>query len=164
MRDAEHRREMTLRSHFYFLTVAQTIALAGVFSFFLACSPLARAADKVEWKPVPEALLRVDDHPPKDWNLYSAEKKNDRLMVQIGGRYLLVLVNQHRLYELDPAKLEHKQDDIIWREQDRPAAPLASSEWIIHDVGEAYRAHFHLDAEGHTFDIDIPHPVVIFGP
>ncbi|MGD0715822.1 MAG: hypothetical protein ABSB24_16790, partial [Gaiellaceae bacterium] len=86
MRDAEHRREMTLRSHFYFLTVAQTIALAGVFSFFLACSPLARAADKVEWKPVPEALLRVDDHPPKDWNLYSAEKKNDRLMVQIGGR------------------------------------------------------------------------------
>jgi len=122
------------------------------------------AAEKVEWKPLESALLRVDDHPPANWNLYTADKKNDRLLVQLGGRYLFVDVNRRQVYELDPAKLEHKEDTVLWREDDRPATPLPESEWITHDVGEAYRIHFRLDTEGRVFDIDIPHPVVIFGP
>jgi hypothetical protein len=158
VRDAEHSGQLSLRSHFWILACACAVALVGVFSPFL------RAAEKVEWKPVPSALLRVDDHPPANWNLYTADKKNDRLLNQLGARYLLVLANDRRVYELDPAKLEHGQDAISWREEDRPATPLATSGWIVRDVGEAYRTHFRLDTEGRVFDIDIPHPVVIFGP
>jgi hypothetical protein len=146
------------RSHFRIRAFACAVALVGIGACILS------AAEKSEWKPVASALLRVDDHPPKDWNLYSADKKNDRLIVQLGQRYLLVLVNQRRVYEIDAAKLEHKEDALLWSEDDRPATPLTSSEWITHDVGEAYRIHFRLDTEGRVFDIDIPHPVVIFGP
>jgi hypothetical protein len=144
--------------HLRIRTFACVAALTAIFAFALS------AAEKSEWKPVSSALLRVDDHPPKDWNLYSAGKKNDRLIIQLGGRYLLVLVNQRRVYEIEPAKLEHKEDAVLWSEDDRPAAPLISSGWITRDVGEAYRIHFRLDTEGRVFDIDIPHPVVIFGP
>jgi len=155
---------MARRTRFYFSAYACAVALIGICACSSIIAPALLGTDKVAWKSVPEALLRIDDHPPKDWNLYSAGRSNDRLLVQLGGRYLLVLVNQHHVYELDPAKLEHKQDVILWREGDRPADPMATSEWIIHDVGEAYRVHFHLDTEGRTFDIDIPHPVVIQGP
>ena len=133
----------------------------AVFACAVAFASVLFAADKIEWKPVPAALLRVDDHPPANWNLYTADKKNDRLLIQLGGRYLLVLANDKRVYELDPTKLEHNQDNIDWRADDLPAAPLATSGWIVRDVGEAYRTHFRLDTEGRIFDIDIPHPVVI---
>jgi hypothetical protein len=143
---------------------ARLVALIGLFACLHSSPAVLRAAEKVEWKPIESALLRIDDHPPANWNLYTADKKNDRLLVQLGARYLLVLVNQRQVYELDPAKLDHKQDTVLWREEDRPADPLPESGWITHDVGEAYRIHFRLDTEGRVFDIDIPHPVVVFGP
>jgi hypothetical protein len=136
----------------------------AAFACAAAFASILPAAEKIEWKPLESALLRVDDHPPANWNLYTADKKNDRLLIQLGGRYLFVDVNRRQVYELDPAKLEHKEDTVLWREDDRPATPLPESEWITHDVGEAYRIHFRLDTEGRVFDIDIPHPVVIFGP
>jgi hypothetical protein len=148
------------RSHFRRLIFACAAALAFVASF----ARILPAADEIEWKPVEAALLRVDDRPPATWNLYTAGKKNDRLLIQLGGRYLFVDTNRRRVYELDPAKLDHKGDSIMWRESDRPADSLPESAWITRDVGEAYRIHFRLDAEGHVFDIDIPHPVVVFGP
>jgi hypothetical protein len=164
VRATQNSGELPLYSHMHILLLARIVALIGIFTCLHSSPSLLRAAEKVEWKPVQSALLRVDDHPPKDWNLYTADKKNDRLLVQLGGRYLLVLVNQRQVYELDPAKLEHKDDTILWREDDRPSGPLPESGWITHDVGEAYRIHFRLDTEGRVFDIDIPHPVVIFGP
>lgn len=139
-------------------------ALACAFALFLAGARVLGAADKVEFKSLDYALLRIDDHPPATWNLYTADKKNDRLLLQLGDRYLYVDVAQREVYELNPAKLEHKENTVLWRDSDRPASPLAESEWITHDVGEAYRIHFRLDTEGRVFDIDISHPVVIFGP
>jgi len=168
VRETQNPGELPLRSHMRIVIFARIAALMGaligLFTCLYSSAPLLHAAEKVEWKPVESALLRIDDHPPANWNLYTADKKNDRLLVQLGARYLLVLVNQRQVYELDPAKLDHKQDTIVWREDDRPAVPLPGSGWITHDVGEAYRIHFRLDAEGRVFDIDIPHPVVIFGP
>jgi hypothetical protein len=146
------------RPQFRIALFACAVALIALFARVLP------AADKIEWKPVAAALLRVDDRPPATWDLYTADKKNDRLLIQLGGRYLFVDTNRRRVYELDPAKLDHKGDSIMWLESDRPDAPLAESAWITRDVGEAYRIHFRLDTEGRVFDIDIPHPVVAFGP
>jgi hypothetical protein len=158
LRAAQNPGGLSLRSHLWIVAVARVVALIGALAFVLP------AADKIEWKPVGAALLRVDDRPPATWNLYSADKKNDRLLLQLGGRYLFVDVNHRQVYELDPAKLDHKGDSLMWREDDRPAAALPESEWITHDVGEAYRIHFRLNTEGRVFDIDLPHPVVVFGP
>jgi hypothetical protein len=158
VRAEQNPADRSSRSH---SRIALFVCAAALIALFAHTVP---AADKIEWKPVPAALLRVDDRPPATWNLYTADKKNDRLLIQLGGRYLFVDTNRRQVYELDPAKLDHKGDSIIWLESDRPADSLAESAWITHDVGEAYRIHFRLDTEGRVFDIDIPHPVVAFGP
>ena len=45
----------------------------------------ARAGDKeVEWKPIEQALLRVDDQPVKNWNVYEESKKGDPLVAGHG--------------------------------------------------------------------------------
>ncbi len=48
----------------------------------------------LEWKPAEQALLRVDDHPVSEWNLYQADKKNNRLLLQMNARFLLVDVTE----------------------------------------------------------------------
>ncbi len=125
-------------------------------SLFLA--PALRASDRVEWKPYDNAFLRIDEHPPADWNLYHVGKKDDRLLLQLGARFLLILVKDQQVYELDPKKLERKGNAIFWHENDRPDKPLASSLWTFHDIGLAWHIEFHLDAEGRAFSIELPHP------
>jgi len=124
---------------------------------FLA--PALRASDRVEWKPYDNAFLRIDEHPPADWNLYQVGKKDDRLLLQLGARFLLILVKDHQVYELDPKKLDRKGDAILWHESDRPDKSLASSLWTFRDIGLAWHIEFHLDTEGRSFSIEIPHPV-----
>jgi len=126
-------------------------------AFFLL-APALRASDRVEWKPYDNAFLRIDEHPPADWNLYHVGKKDDRILLQLGARFLLILVRDQQVYELDSKKLERKGNVIFWHENDRPDKPLASSLWTFHDIGLAWHIEFHLDAEGRSFSIELPHP------
>lgn len=129
----------------------------------LALVPLAgraRAGDKaVAWKPIDQALLRVDDRPVKDWNLYEESKKGDPLLLAMNNRFLLIEIHDHKVFELAPAKVEHKGSDLLWDPAERPAEPLASTDWLIKDVGLAYRFAFRLEAEKHAFDVQLPHPM-----
>jgi len=127
--------------------------------FWCSATPLLLASSRVEWKSYDQAIVRVDDHPPADWNLYHIGKKDDRMLLQLGGRFLLILVNRHEVYELDPKKLEQKGDSYFWHEDDHPDKPLATSLWVYRDIGLAWRIEFHLDAEGRSLSIELPHPV-----
>ena len=138
-------------------------ASAMLPAIFFALVPLAaavRAADKpVAWKPVEQALLRMDDQPVKSWNIYQEGKKSDPLLLAIGNRFLLIEIRDHKVFELVPAKVEQKGADLMWDPAERPAEPLASTEWVIRDVGLAYRVAFRLEAEKHAFDLQLPHPM-----
>jgi len=120
----------------------------------------ARAGDKeVAWKPIEQALLRVDDQPVKNWNVYEESKKGDPLLLAIGNRFLLIEIHDHKIFELAPARVEHKGTDLLWDPAERPAEPLATTDWVIRDVGLAYRVAFRLEAEKHAFDVQLPHPM-----
>ena len=135
------------------------IPLAVVLALLPLAAP-ARAGDKeVEWKPIEQALLRVDDQPVKNWNVYEESKKGDPLLLAMGNRFLLIEIHDHKIFELSPAKVEHKGSDLLWDPAERPAEPLATTDWVIRDVGLAYRVAFRLDAEKHAFDVQLPHPM-----
>jgi hypothetical protein len=142
---------------------ALPVALLFVSLALLASSLLpatAVAGDKtVAWKPVKEALLRVDDQPVKTWNVYQEGKKGDPLLLQMGNRFLLIQVHERKIFELDPAKVEHKGTELLWDSAARPAEPLATSGWIIRDVGFAYRIGARLVAENRLLDLQLPHPL-----
>lgn len=109
------------------------------------------------------ALLRVDDRPVKDWNVYQVGKKTDPLLLQMNGRFLLIEVRSKRIFEIDPAKIAHKGDDLLFDPNDHPAQPLDTSNWVVRDVGLAYRFSAKLTAEKHILDLQIPHPLDVRG-
>ena len=114
------------------------------------------AAEKIVWKPIPDAILQIDARAPKLWNLFQAGKKFDPLLLQLGSRYLVVYVRNKEIYEIKPEQLEHKGEDLLWRETDKPAKPIATSDWSTKDVGSAMRILVKLVDEGRILDIQIP--------
>lgn len=131
------------------------IAIAGLC---LALLNVALAADKekVVWKPVPDAILQVDSRAPKVWNVFQAGKKFDPLLLQLGSRYLVIYVRSMEIYEIKPEQLQHKGDDLLWRDTDKPDKPIPTSDWSTKDVGSASRILVKLSAEGRLVDIQIP--------
>jgi hypothetical protein len=122
----------------------------------------AFAADKdkpVTWKPITQALLRVNDQPVKNWNVYEQNKKGDPLLLAMGDRYLLIQVHERKVFEIAPAKIEHKGAELLWDSATLPAEPLATTEWLIKDVGFAYRLGVRLVAENRVVDLQLPHPM-----
>lgn len=120
----------------------------------------AFAADKtVTWKPITQALLRVDDQAVKDWNVYQENKKGDPLLLQMGNRYLLIQVHGRKVFELAPAKIDRKGAELLWEAASLPSEPLASTDWLIKDVGFAYRIGMRLVAENRVLDLQLPHPM-----
>ena len=119
----------------------------------------AFAKDKpLAFKSIENALLRVNDAPPKDWEVYRTGKKNEQLLLQIGNRFLLLEINQHVVFELDPAKIEHKTGELLWSPSDRPDKPLATTDWTVDDIGAAFVVKIRLQSENALVDLQLPHP------
>jgi hypothetical protein len=136
-----------------------------LFIFVIGTALLAApayAADKdkpVTWKPITQALLRVNDQPVKNWNVYEQNKKGDPLLLAMGDRYLLIQVHERKIFELPSARIEHKGAELLWDPATLPAEPLATTEWLIKDVGFAYRLGVRLVAENRVVDLQLPHPM-----
>jgi len=129
--------------------------LGAVFGSFLA----ARAKDKpLSWKPIEDALLRVNDAPPKEWGVYRTGKKNEPLLLQIGNRFLLIEVHNRHVFQLDLSKIEHKSGELLWSPADRPATPLPTSDWLADDIGAAFVIKVKLQSENALVDLQLPHP------
>ncbi len=130
----------------------------GIAGLCLAMAGFAYSADKekIVWKSIPDAILQVDSRAPKIWNVFQAGKKFDPLLLQLGSRFLVIYVRRMEVYEIKPEQLGHKGEDLLWRETDKPAKPLATSDWSTKDVGSAMRILLKLADEGRIVDIQIP--------
>jgi hypothetical protein len=131
----------------------------GIFAallLLLAASSRAADKEKIVWKSIPNAILQVDSRAPKIWNVFQAGKKFDPLLLQLGSRYIVIYVRNMQAYEIKPEQLAHKGDDLLWLESDKPAKPMATSDWSIKDVGSASRILLKLADEGRVVNIEIP--------
>ena len=130
----------------------------GIAALCLAVASVSHSADKdkIVWKSIPDAILQVDSRAPKLWNVFQAGKKFDPLLLQLGSRYLVIYVRNMEVYEIKPEQLARKGEDLLWRETDKPAKPLATSDWSTKDVGSASRILIKLADEGRIIDIQIP--------
>jgi hypothetical protein len=136
-------------------SLKRTVSLAALL-LFLAANSRSADKDKIVWKSIPNAILQVDSRAPKIWNVFQAGKKFDPLLLQIGSRYLVIYVRKMEVYEIMPERLDHKGEDLLWREADKPGKPLATSDWSTKDVGSASRILVKLAGEGRMIDIQIP--------
>jgi hypothetical protein len=133
------------------------------FLLLVAFTPLQQRAfggDKaIAWRPADEPMLRVDDRPVVDWNVFLTGRKNNPMLIEMGKRYLLVDQVKRQIFEVDASKILHKGTDLYWDPADRPEKPLETAQWIVKDVGLAYRVSAKLVAENHVIDVQIPHPL-----
>jgi hypothetical protein len=135
---------------------AQIFFAVVAFCFAVLSISLAADKEKIVWKTIPDAILQVDSRAPKIWNVFQAGKKFDPLLLQIGSRYLVIYVRKMEVYEISSDHLERKGEDLLWRETDKPAKPVPTSDWSTKDVGSASRILVKLAAEGRIVDIQIP--------
>src|ERR1700682_4878568 len=63
-----------------------------------------QAADHSIWKPIENALLKIDEKPVKLWTAYRLEKDKiaKRLLLQLGSRYLLIDTEGREVLEFRP--------------------------------------------------------------
>jgi len=138
-----------------FLLLAAAVCALGGGAF---------AKDKpVSWKLIDDALFRVNDAPVKDWGVYQAGKKRDPLLVQMDKRFLLVKIHERQIFEVDPAKIQHKPDELLWDPSDHPAQALATSEWDASDTEAVFLIRSKLNAEDRLLDIELPHMLDLSG-
>lgn len=115
----------------------------------------AGAGDTTVWKQT-DGILRVNDSPPKDWSVYREGKKTNALILRIDERLLLIDVKAHQVRELDAKAATAKDDSVTTQAKNPPGKVIASSGWLLRDVGPALRIHFEIESESHNFDLELP--------
>jgi hypothetical protein len=149
------------RRELFCLKAGSTALCALVFLFGGMCGFAAATLAKakpVSWKSIYDALLRVNDAAPKDWSVYRVGKKKDPLILRLGKRYLLIESHDRKIFELDASKVDRKPGEIFWNPADRPDKPLATSDWVVDDIGAAFIITMKLDAENMAINLQLPHP------
>jgi hypothetical protein len=112
----------------YKLRVVQSLALVAVLGGFSSAAAAPQQPARVPWKPVAMALLRVDDAPPKNWQVYRSEKRKQFILVQMGARFLLADLESRRVFELAAHTLTRTKEALEWADPgDPPASPSANS-------------------------------------
>jgi hypothetical protein len=101
-----------------------SLALLAGAAIPVAAAPQQPA--RVPWKPVAFAMLRVDDAPPKNWQVYRSEKRKQFLLVQIGARFLLADLGSRRVYELAAHTFTRSKDALEWADPGDPPATSAA--------------------------------------
>jgi hypothetical protein len=126
----------------------------------LACpaGPAAPVPDKVVWSPIADVLFRIDSKPAKLWTLYQArkDKKEHRLLLQLGARYLMFDTQLRLITEYDPAAFEKKGNGYEMPREAKATKALPSEEWILRDVGTSFLIHARLKDEGRLLEIQLP--------
>jgi len=130
--------------------------LAGLL--LLATAMGAGAADRVTWKRLNAVMLKIDNKPVKAWTLYHAEKdkKEHRLLLQLGTRYLMIDTQLRLITEYAPAAFDKKGETYEMERDAKGIQALASEDWILRDVGTSYLIHAKLKDEGRALEIQLP--------
>jgi hypothetical protein len=123
-----------------------------------AAAPAPAPGKSIFWKPIPDALLKIDDKPVRQWNLYHAEKekKEHRLLLQLGTRYLMFDAELRQIVEYDPAGFTMKGKEVEMARDAKPLRALPSDDWVLKDAGSTSIVHTRLKEEGRVIDIQMP--------
>jgi hypothetical protein len=147
-----------------FTRLPSQLILLGTIFLLCAAAATTFAKDKpVSWKEIGDALLRVNDAPVKEWAVFQTAKKRDPLLVQMGNRFLLIKIHEREIFEVDPASVQHKGDELLWDPNHHPDQPVTISDWDASDNEAVFRIRAKITAEDHLLDVELPHQLDLSG-
>ncbi len=129
-----------------------------IVAALLTAALAASAADKIVWKPILEAMLKIDEKPVRLWNVYreDKDKKLRRLLLELGSRYLRFDTENREVAEYDPAVFERHGKELKLSRAAKPQRVLPTSEWVLRDAGTVWIIHARLTTEGRVVEIQLP--------
>lgn len=139
----------SLRDAMFLLGVALVLSLAA--------RAAARDADKINWKPLEDAQLKLEGRPLRKWNVYASEKRKNLVLIQLGRRYLVVDLKARAVYELPPSDVQQNGKDFQSEDPTASGKSLPTSEWLVRDVGPAELVRVKLGDYGRMVEIQLPH-------
>jgi hypothetical protein len=115
--------------------------------------------ERMRWKPVAIAQVKLDDKTPLAFNVYQPEKKKDAhfVLVLLGRRYIELDVRAKLAYSVSLADLQKNGNDLESINFAVPARLLASADWSVRDVGPAEQIKLTLGDYGRLLQVDLPH-------
>ena len=145
-----------------------SLRVAGPVCFWMMLAilliPAAGHADseseRIRWKPVAVAQVKLDDKTPLAFNVYRPEKKKDSrfVLVLLGRRYIELDIKTRVAYTVSLADLHKNGNDLESENFAVPARLLASSDWSVRDVGPSEQIKLTLGDYGRLLQVDLPHP------
>lgn len=116
--------------------------------------------ERVHWKPVNLAQIKLDEKTPLAFNVYRPEKKKDShfVLILLGRRYIELDIKAKIAYSVPFADVHKTGSDL---ESDNFAVSsrvLATSDWSVRDVGPAELIKLTLGDYGRNLAVELPHP------
>lgn len=125
----------------------------------------AREGDKINWKPIGDAILRITGRkPPKVWNVYQDEKKKERVLVEMDNRYLILDAKTKQVYEITAADFQLHGKIYQSTKPTSSENAVPSTGWDRRDIGPAERIQVELTKENISLDVELPHPLDLRTP
>ncbi len=116
--------------------------------------------ERIRWKPVAVAQVKLDDKTPLAFNVYRPEKKKDShfVLVLLGRRYIELDIKAKLAYSVLLTELHKDGSDLESDNFAVPAHLLATTDWSVRDVGPAEQIKLTLGDYGRLLQVDLPHP------
>jgi hypothetical protein len=120
--------------------------------------PASAGTERIAFKRQATAILKMDGKPVKFWEVYVAEKRGQLVLVQLGGRYLLLDTKEKVVLEIEPGAIQQKPkgNDVAWTRSPQSEKTIESAEWSLRSVGPAVAIKVRLSAEGRVLEIQLP--------
>jgi len=146
------------RPGFGILASAALVAL-----LLLAAAASAGARDKkLIWKPVNQALLKLNNHPVKTWDVLQPDKNKNLVLVQVLRDWYILNLKEKRAYKVERKDFETRGENLAGPEPDKHTPAVKTNGWDSHDIGPAQQITIRFAETGDVLAIELPHPLVVY--
>jgi hypothetical protein len=116
--------------------------------------------ERIRWKTVAVAQVKLDDKTPLAFNVYRPEKKKDAhfVLVLLGRRYIELDIKAKLAYNVPLTDLQKNGNDLESANFAVPMRLVSTSDWTVRDVGPAEQIKLTLGDYGRLLQVDLPHP------
>ena len=153
--------------------------LVRFFALTLLCVPVLKvspaasqassnsdSAERLHWKVLDQAQVKLDDKTPLAWNVYQPDKKDKKngrkasnlVLLLLGHRYLMLDLEGRLAYEVPRGSLQARGTDFESEDPPLDARLIPSADWTLRDVGPAELIHLTLEDYGRALQVSLPHP------
>jgi hypothetical protein len=128
----------------------------------MAVAPAPARDKKLLWKPVNQALLKLNNHPVKTCNVLQADKNRNLVLVQVLNDWYILNLKEKRAYKVDHKDFDSRGENLAGPAPDKNTPVAKTDGWDSHDIGPAQQITIKIAETGDVLAIELPHPLVVY--